>query len=369
MKIGILTHYNVYNQGAQLQLSAMAHWLEEHGHTPVVLTYEKNFDFWQGEREKNSASIRALPYYLRHYLLEKGLGLTLFNVRKVLAHQQSWKAYTFAPYDQSGCDAVIIGSDEVFSIDVGCNRMMYGHDLGVPAVAYAPSFGRTTMETLAEYDCTEIAASGLKTLKSLSARDAHTQAMLRELTGREVPLVCDPVLLYQGNALGKRTATEKRPYLLVYGYDRNFTDPGEIAAIWGYAKRHNLKTLSVGTYHGWCDRNVPCDAGQWYTWFRDAACVVTDTFHGSVVAMKNHCNTAIFIREGLNTFKLRSLLEQTGMENRELSAVTEEELERVLSQPGDYQAVDARIRELVAQSEAYLCAALEEIHGECQLSK
>ena len=55
MKIGILTHYNVYNMGAQLQLSAMRHYLEDLGHQPVVLTYEKNFDFLEGEKEKNSA--------------------------------------------------------------------------------------------------------------------------------------------------------------------------------------------------------------------------------------------------------------------------------------------------------------------------
>lgn len=42
MKIGILTHYTVNNQGAQLQLAAMCEFLRQLGHTPVVLTYEKN---------------------------------------------------------------------------------------------------------------------------------------------------------------------------------------------------------------------------------------------------------------------------------------------------------------------------------------
>ena len=76
MKVGILTHYNVYNQGALLQMTAMHHWLKEKGHEPVVMTYEKNFDFREGEKEKNSGSLRAFPYYIRHYLLEKGLIVT-----------------------------------------------------------------------------------------------------------------------------------------------------------------------------------------------------------------------------------------------------------------------------------------------------
>lgn len=52
MKIGILTHYTVNNQGAQLQLAAMCEFLQQLGHTPVVLTYEKNFDFDRGEQKK-----------------------------------------------------------------------------------------------------------------------------------------------------------------------------------------------------------------------------------------------------------------------------------------------------------------------------
>lgn len=364
MKIGILTHYNVYNQGARLQMSAMRYWLESQGHQVVILTYEKNFDFMQEEKHKNSGSILAFPYYIRHYLLEKGLGLTLFNTRKVMAMKRSQKQYTFAPHNESGCDAIIIGSDEVYSIDVGINKMMYGHDLGgVPAIAYAPSFGIATMQTLEQFGCTEIVRSGLESMKCLSARDTHTQSMVQTLTGREVPLVCDPVLLYSGSYNSDPKPIGK-PYMVVYSYDRNMIDPDEIAAIRTYAGAHGLITVSLGTYHSWCDRNVVCTAEDWYGYFKDAACVITDTFHGSVVAMKNHCNVAVFIRESINAFKLRSLLAQTGLEERRLQAITAEDLERVLSQDIDYHAVDRRIAGMTQTSEAYLRNALERVYAE-----
>jgi hypothetical protein len=130
----------------------MRYWLQQQGHQVVILTYEKNFEFAREEKHKNSGSFLAFPYYTRHYLLEKGLGLTWFNTRKVMAMKRSQEQYTFAPYNASGCDAIIIGSDEVYSIDVGINKMMYGHDLGdVPAIAYAPSFGIATMEKLEQF--------------------------------------------------------------------------------------------------------------------------------------------------------------------------------------------------------------------------
>lgn len=365
MKIGILTHYNVYNQGARLQMSAMRYWLESRGHQAVILTYEKNFDFMQEEKHKNSGSLLSFPYYIRHYLLEKGLGLTWFNTRKVLTMKKSQEQYTFAPYNESGCDAIIIGSDEVYSIDVGINKMMYGHDLGgVPAIAYAPSFGIATMETLEQFGCTEIVRSGLTGMQHLSARDVHTQDMVQKLTGREIPLVCDPVLLYCGSYHSNPKPIGK-PYMIVYSYDRNMVAPDEIAAIKAYAKKHGLITVSLGTYHSWCDRNIVCTAEDWYGYFKDAACVVTDTFHGSVVAMKNHCNVAVFIRESINAFKLRSLLAETGLEDRRLQAVTADELERVLAASIDYEAVDARIAGMIRFSENYLIHALEKVYAEC----
>ena len=364
MKIGILTHYNVYNIGAQLQLSAMRHYLEDLGHEPVVLTYEKNFDFIKGEKEKNSASPKALPYYFKHYLLEKGPGLTLFNVRKVRALQAGMKNYTYAPYNDHDCDAIVIGSDEVFSIDVGCNRMMYGHGIERwPKIAYAPAFGRTTVELLKEYDCYDLVREGLRKMEFLSARDVHTQEMIRELTEREAPLVCDPVLLYDGHGFHGTHPGIKGEYMVIYSYDDHMIDPSEITALKAYAKKHRLKTVSLGTYHSWCDENVVCDADSWYSLFAGARCVVTDTFHGSVVAMKNHCSVAVFIRKRINSFKLLSLLEETGMTERRLEEITESELERVLSKPIDYTQTDARIAAMAEHSAAYLRGALDQIRA------
>ena len=366
MKIGILTHYNVYNLGAQLQMTALETWLEDQGHEVFILTYEKNFDFREEAKERNSGSWRALPYYIKHYLVEKGLGLTWFNYRKVRAINRSSVHHHYAPFDQSGCDAIVIGSDEVFSIDVGCNQMMYGHGLGdIPAIAYAPAFGRTTEDTLKQFNCYDLVRDGLAKMFSLSARDTHTREMIRSMTGKEVPLVCDPVLLYDGHSFTQPVKPIGKPYLLVYSYDSNMTAPEEIAAIRAYAKKHGLITVSVGTYHKWCDKNLVCGPLEWYSYFKDAACVVTDTFHGAVVSMKNHCNVAVFIRQSINAFKLQSLLEVTGLQDRRLSAVTKEELERVLAKQIDYSSVDSRINALAAESGEYLKNALERVaHGE-----
>jgi hypothetical protein len=192
----------------------------------------------------------------------------------------------------------------------------------------------------------------------LSARDTHTQVMIREMTGRDVPIVCDPVLLYDGDSFHVPVKGIRKKYLLVYSYDRHMVEPDEIDAIMTYARRRGLITVSCGTYHSWCDCNIVCNAEEWYSYFRNASCVLTDTFHGSVVAMRNHCNLAVYIRESINMYKLQSLLNETGLEERILPQISVEDLGRVFSIGIDYNKVEEKIGEMRKHSEEYLLTAL-----------
>lgn len=340
---------------------AMKNYLEDLGHSVVILTYQKNFDFDKSEASKNSMSFANLPYYLKNYLFEKGFGLTCFNTRKAMAHKKSWQELTYMPYDNNDCDAIIIGSDEVFSIDVGCNQMMYGYGLQHPAIAYAPAFGRSTVDLLKEYDVYDLIKSGLEKMYALSARDIHTQTMIEEMTGRKVSVVCDPVLLYDGHGFSVDVKPPNKKFLLVYSYDSHMVDNEEVHSIREFANNHNLITVSLGTYHKWCDKNIVCNAREWYSYFKYADCVVTDTFHGSVVAIKNHCNAAIFIRSRINSFKMESLLKETGLEDRLLESISADNLEKVLAKSINYKVVDSRIEKMLETSKKYLHEALENI--------
>ena len=79
---------------------------------------------------------------------------------------------------------------------------------------------------------------------------------------------------------------------------------------------------------------------------------------GMDISRKNHCNVAILIRKNINSFKMQSLLELTGTEERLLKAVSYDELEQVLSLPMDYKSIDIRIKELSKESDQYLLNAL-----------
>lgn len=80
--VGIVTYYNVHNHGAVLQLYALEKVLERLGYSAKAAKFQRNYDYYEeGIARKYEISLKSIPYYL-HYLVEKGLGKTLYNFNK-----------------------------------------------------------------------------------------------------------------------------------------------------------------------------------------------------------------------------------------------------------------------------------------------
>lgn len=366
MRIGILTHYDVNNQGAQLQLYAMYKMLEDWGHAPVVLTYRKNYDFVPELEKRNQISLSSVPYILKHFLLEKGPGLTWHNVRKYMANKNFRKrSFRFASYCSAEIDAAIVGADEVFSLELGANMMMYGHGVNTNnMIAYAPSFGQTDMKRIEQFHCRQLIASGLGHFSSLSARDERTRQIVEALTGRQTGIVCDPALLYEFPLKEYRLpdGTPKGDYMIVYSYDARFVAPSERDAVWTFARKHGLKTVSVGTYHGWCDVNIACNALEWLKCFEKATCVVTDTFHGTIAAAVTNRPVALYYSPAVNSSKMLDLIHRLGLDRRLMKKISAEELEHIFSEEQDMDSLNRRISQFRELSRNYLSNALASCH-------
>ena len=364
MKIGILTHYTVINQGAILQMIAMQNWLKENGHDCYILKYTKDFDFAPNEAGKYNLSIKYFPFYFKEYVLKKGIRLSWFNVKKQLMYKNYMKRiFEYRNYALDQMDAVIVGSDEVFSLECGCNMMMYGHGVNTEKlISYAPSFGQTDLERINKFHCKELIRSGLEKFDYLSVRDKSSAKIVKELINKEPCLVCDPVLLYDFSNINTKVKKKiKKDYLLVYSYDRWMTDPAEIKAIKEYAKTKNLLTVSAGTYHKWCDINIVCNPLEWLEYFRGATEIITDTFHGSILSIITNKPTAYFIRSN-NSNKIYDLLEDFGLLDRLMKRIDIYEINRVLNTPLKNKDINEHLNELRKRSEAFLRTALDEHH-------
>lgn len=365
MKIGILTHYDVNNQGAQLQLYAMYKQLEKMGHEPIVLTYRKNYDFVPELERRNQITLASIPYIIKNFLIAKGIALTWHNVKKYRINKKfRTESLRHGSYCLADIDAAIVGADEVFSLELGANSMMFGHCVNTDnMIAYAPSCGQTDLQRIDKYHCRTMMASGLKRFVALSARDERTRSIIETLTMRNATMVCDPALLYEfpinSYALPKGTPTKE--YLVVYSYDARFNNPDEVAAIREYAHSNNLKTVSVGTYHSWCDYNIACNALEWLKCIEGATAVITDTFHGTIAAAITKRPMAIHYSVEVNSSKMLDLVSRLGLEERMVKSISIEEIERVFAKQQDMDGLTTKIAQMRKTSEEYLSNALTNI--------
>lgn len=346
----------VHNHGALLQLTGLIRILQSKNIEAKALQFEKNYDFLGHDlRAKYDISIKSIGSYLK-YLKREGLSKTIYNFKKskTLAAYKRNKELIGEYYTEAKeLDGVIIGSDEVFALHTGPTPVFFGHALPCDKVfAYAGSFGPTDIAEIEKLHCRGFVASGLKSLIGISVRDKNSQDVVKELTGTEAVMVCDPVILYGfEKEISEMSAPQLDDYLLVYAYDNRMNSQEEIDAIKSYAKTKGLKTVSPGFYHSWCDYNINADPIQLLKFFKYAKVVVTDTFHGSIMSMITGANFVVKTRDS-NHFKLRNLLSEYNLEDRIIQSWTL--MSQLLESEIDYNLVNKSIVSRRAESMSFL---------------
>ena len=360
MKLGIITHYDVHNHGALLQLHSLKTVLKSLGHEAIALRFKHNYDFLDGDAEhKYNITLKSIPFYIG-YLLKKGLPITYFNYRKkkILDNFKAERELVGDYYSHSkDIDAIFIGSDEVFSIECGIVPILWGFGSTTKNIySYAASFGPTTLEWIKQKNATEFIRGGISNISKISVRDENSRKIIENLSNKQVEMVCDPVILYgYEKEIKEFTKPENYKYILIYSYDNNMNKEEEIKKIKEFADKRNLKIISVGFYHKWCDKSINVSPIELIRYINGAELVITDTFHGSVISIITNSEFITKIRGNGN--KLRFLLKQHGLEHR----ITEnfENIEEIVNTKINYDNVNKIIKNEREESIKFLKSCLE----------
>ena len=204
-------------------------------------------------------------------------------------------------------ELAILGSDEIWNINVNTfqNPVFYG-EINVPKIcAYAPSAGNG-----AEIERYNSVCCSLAQVEIIGVRDQSTVELVEKLLNKKTKLVVDPTLLIPFSYYpvpNKRIISEK--YMLIYSYD---ISKEHIEWIKRYAHEKKLKTVAVCMQHGWCDKNICVSPLEFLSLIRDAECVYTTTFHGSIFTFLQHKRCYVDIK----STKVKDLLAWTGMTNQ-----------------------------------------------------
>ena len=233
-------------------------------------------------------------------------------------------------------------------------------------VSYSTSFGVSVVPKKYKQQYIKF----LNRIDHLSVREKTGQRLVKELTGRDAELVCDPTLLLNKDEWLKLAVPPKThidgDYIFCYFLGTNIAHrkfAERLKAMTGY------KIVSINH----CDEYVkysekfadyaPYDVGprEFLYLIRNAKYVLTDSFHGTVFSLVMNTPFFSFRRFKANKVSTNSridtLLEVVGLTERILRG--DEDVREVTSLPIDFNNVNSELENYRQRSDAFLMSALD----------
>lgn len=368
MKTGLVTFYHIHHYGAVLQAYATQQAVERLGSACEIFNYyvNQNNDLFRTPTGLGSAAADA--HTALHYkaLRDRYDRFEAFAAQHLHITSQRYTglaALRAAP----ACDVYLSGSDQIWNPkifpDGRFDPVFFSQFTQGRKIAYAPSFGIPRIPDGMEGEL----KAYLDGFSHLSARESRGQAIIREISGREAPVVLDPTLLLEQEDWARLAAPPQTggSYILCYCISK----PGPLEP---YIRRLKEETgLPVVQLCGVRQKVHPKAAcvfsagpAEFLSLFRHAAYVCTNSFHGTVfsIQFQKPFFTAASPAEMAEPEQSRiySLLNRLGLANRIIGKGDAAGLPDAI----DWDGVSQRLAQERSSSLAYLQDALLDQHTE-----
>ncbi|MDY3918002.1 MAG: polysaccharide pyruvyl transferase family protein [Candidatus Limivivens sp.] len=228
------------------------------------------------------------------------------------------------------CDAFVLGSDQLWNYGV---TKIFGHsyflDFAAPdkkKIAYATSFGGS--QFLAPWSFTREAARCMRRMDAVSVREADGVKLCRDLFGVKAAHVLDPVLMSDPGILSelaeKSERREDAPYIATYILDPT---PEKREALLYVSEKLDKKLVNM--LDGWYNK-FPANkkklnlentieklqVEEWLCYFKYSDFVITDSFHGTCMAILFQKPFIAIGNPGRGTSRFESLLGSLNLTHR-----------------------------------------------------
>ena len=265
--------------------------------------------------------------------------------------------------------AVVLGSDQVWN---PANLEMDFYTLNfVPEaktkIAYAPSFG------VAKIPEKQIGATTnyLNRIQYISVREVAGAKIVKDLTGREVPVVCDPTALLICEDWNRIRSDKKYvdgKYIFCYFLGAN---PEHRAYAEKVKKQTGYKIVALQHLDEFVKDDLhfgdvtPYDVGpqDFINLLSNAEIILTDSFHGTMFSIYYHKKFFTFSRyseskkESTNS-RIVSILSLMELTDRKLNGT--EDVNDCLKRQINWDSVQKRLNDFRAKSQEWLLNSLRE---------
>ena len=286
MKVGIVTFQETNNYGAVLQNYALQQAIIKRGHQAETIDYKSEYI--------------GKPYRLTH-LKNKGLFTFLFGVmgyliylprtkkcrefKKHICYSRAVKREDLSKLNEE-YDCFITGSDQVWNHKLTGMDATYMLDFVTDKSkcnSYAASIGLSEIDAEKQKIYKEL----LEGYANITVREKSAADLLKPIVEHDVIPVSDPCILLSEEEWSSvaRTMRPKNSYVAVYQLGVS-ADVVKLAQ--RIAKENNLKVVyvpfPVGSF-GKGKWDVTAGNAELLGYIRDAAYVVTDSFHGTLLSI------------------------------------------------------------------------------------
>lgn len=316
----------------------------------------------RGRKKTNLAN----DAYAEHMKIRHQMYLD-FNARwlRFLPRVNGWNELS----RQSGdCDFVVVGSDQLWrpSNIAGCYFTLEFVPDQVKKIALATSFGVSALpKSLHKH-----AKKFLSRINSISVREDTGRKIVKELTGRDVPEICDPAMLLDADQW--RVIQDEKPfiegdYILIYFMGNN-PQHREFVRRLKEATGYKIVGLMHGSTYIASDEGLAdiepykVGPGEFINLIRNAKYMCTDSFHGTAFSILHGTNFFSFRRfedgsEFSTNDRLHTLLKWTGLEQRMIYGT--EDVNEYIRLSSNWEDVNKKVAARRKESMDYLINAIK----------
>ncbi|MFD2180174.1 polysaccharide pyruvyl transferase family protein [Veronia pacifica] len=358
-KIGIITFHRAHNYGAVLQAYALQKAVKNLGFDVGFIDKQNKkieeayklypkFSFMKIKSETRKLAHLLLDFKRksqRHSAFESFISenLNLLNVDK----------------NQPNFSSVVLGSDQIwnFTYTDGFDDLYFGEDCSFSAdkiVSYAASMGKADLEEKLINQLNRKLAK----IDTIGVREDSLRDFIQKNYEMEAEVNLDPTLLLDKDDWQEISAENinKEPYLLVYEVQENRITQPTVNYI---AKKLGLRviTLSART-----DFRTPKDhisnasPNEYVSLFRNAAYVVTTSFHGTVFSIINNVSFTTIGFDNEIDIRSKSILAKLGIPERMIGK--DDEISNIKFDI-NYTKVEDKLSLMKNQSLSFLKNAIE----------
>lgn len=358
MNIGIFTFFQT-NYGAVLQAYALQHYLEQQDGVHAEIVDFTTAEHLKAHRVFQKATgrnpFKALRFYLcsliHHKSLKKRIDRTWEFKDKFMHYTRRFSTVEDVLNNHPVEDIYLTGSDQVFNPQ-GLYLPVYYLDFDKgkgKKAAYAPSFGVSQYSE----ELTKKITPYINDFDFLSCRESSGAEYLRTITGKDVPVVVDPVLLHDANEWDNVAVSPDFEGNYIFIYDLNGGDNlVKIAKIIQGKTHLPIVCLTGNRIKKYKVDKQVFDSGpsEFVGWIKNASYVVTDSFHGTVFSVIYNKQFFSFIAYERTSYRILNILGKLGLDNRIITKKDLNSFEFNELMQTDSYSIDS----LVADSKSFL---------------